>query len=97
VDIRAEQSRAEELVTANRLYRQTATTLGDAAMASVLDDLERVLLEIARSPSEISSQELVALQRRIESKGILFKVRVVGSQVREREKTDILERAQGRS
>lgn len=84
VNIEYERERAEELVAANRLYRQTATSAGDAAVASVLDELERVLLEIARSPSEISSKELASLQRRIESKGILFKVRVIGSQVREK-------------
>ena len=84
VNIEYERERAEDLVAANRLYRQTAATAGDAAVASVLDELERVLLEIARSPSQISSAELASLQRRIESKGILFKVRVIGSQVREK-------------
>jgi len=84
VNIEYERERAEELVTANRLYRQTAASAGDAAVASVLDELERVLLEISRSPSDISAAELASLQRRIESKGILFKVRVIGSQVREK-------------
>lgn len=84
VNIEYEREKAEELVAANRLYRQTAASAGDAAVASVLDELERVLLEIARSPSEMSSTELASLQRRIESKGILFKVRVIGSQVREK-------------
>lgn len=97
VNITAERSRAEQLVTANRLYRQTAVNVGDTAMASVLDDLERALLEIARSPSELSGSELAALQKRMETKGILFKVRVVGSQVREREKIPIAEPARGQS
>jgi anti-sigma factor RsiW len=84
VSIASEQRRADELVNENRLYRQTATASGDTAVASVLEELERVLLEIARSPSEMSSSDLANLQRRIQSKGILFKVRVVGSQVREK-------------
>lgn len=96
VNIAAEQHRAEELVAANRLYRQTAATAGDAAVASVLEDLERVLLEIARSPSEINSVELAALQRRIEARGILFKVRVLGSHVREKS-SEPLRPGQGRS
>lgn len=95
VNIEYEREKAEELVAANRLYRQTAASAGDAAVASVLDELERVLLEIARSPSEISSRELASLQRRIESKGILFKVRVIGSQVRE--KASVPGTATGRS
>ena len=89
VNIASERSRAEELVNANRLYRQTAENVGDRAVASVLEDLERVLQEIAHSPSDLSSAELAALQKRIESKGILFKVRIIGSQVREREKTAV--------
>lgn len=83
VNIAAEQRWAEDLVDANRLYRQTAARSGDVAIASVLDELERVLLEIARSPSELSRDELEKIQRRIESQGILFKVRVIASRVRE--------------
>jgi hypothetical protein len=86
VDISAEQQRAEDLLDSNRLYRQTAASAGDASLASVLDDLERALLEIAHSPSKISSHQLDELRRRIESEGILFKVRVIGSNVRARER-----------
>jgi len=56
-------------------------------MADVLDDLERVLIEIANGPSTISSARLDAIRRRIEDKGILFKIRVVGSQVEQRQKS----------
>ena len=85
-DLSASQRSAEELASANRLYRQAAVRAGDPAMASVLEDLERVLVEIAHSPSPASSAELGRLQRRIESKGLLLKVRVIGSHVREKEK-----------
>ena len=50
LDISGERRMAEDLLDDNRLYRQTARTTGDNSMASVLDDLERVLLEIAHSP-----------------------------------------------
>lgn len=93
VDISLEQSRAEQLVSANRLYRQTAASTGDAAMASVLDELERVLVDIAASPSTVSQEDLDSVRRRIDSKELLFKVRVVSSQVRERQKAANLERA----
>jgi anti-sigma factor RsiW len=86
VDISLEQSRAEQLVAANRLYRQTALSTGDAAMASVLDELERVLVDIAASPSTVSQHDLDSVRRRIESKELLFKVRVVSSQVRDRQR-----------
>lgn len=86
VNISAEQKRAEGLVEENRLYRQTALEDGDTAMASTLDELERVLLDIANSPDEVTPAQFEALQKRIESKGILFKVRVVNQDLREREK-----------
>ena len=93
VDISMEQSRAEQLVKANRLYRQTALSTGDAAMASILDELERVLVDVAASPSTVSQDDLDSVRRRIESKELLFKVRVVSSQVRERQKAANQERA----
>jgi len=93
VDISLEQSRAEQLVSANRLYRQTAASTGDAAMASVLDELERVLVDIAASPSTVSQEDLDSVRRRIDSKELLFKVRVVSAQVRDRQKAANQDRA----
>jgi hypothetical protein len=86
VDISSEQRLASELVGENRLYRQTALNAGEVGVASVLDQLERVLVEVANSPTEVSSKQLESLRKRIESQGILFKVRVIGSEVRERAK-----------
>jgi len=88
-DLSVEQSRAEQLVAANRLYRQTAATTGDAAIAAVLDDLERVLVDIAASPKTMTQEDLDAVRRRIESKELLFKVRVMASQVRARQRDAI--------
>jgi len=93
VDISSERARAEQLVAANRLYRQTAVSTGDAAMASMLDDLERVLVDIAASPSTMSQDDLDSVRRRIESKELLFKVRVVSSQVRDRQKAELASRS----
>lgn len=84
VNISAEQKRAEDLLDANRLYRETARQEGDAALASVLDDLERVLMDVAHSPDEITPAKLESLQKRIEEHGILFKVRVVGKELEEK-------------
>ncbi len=87
VDISEEQHRAEDLIGDNRLYRQAALTSGDTRVSSVLDELQRVLLEIAHSPSKLDSAEFEQIRRRIEAEGILFKIRVVGSNLREREKS----------
>jgi hypothetical protein len=85
VDISDERLRAADLLEDNRLYRQTAHNTGDTAVAGVLDDLERVLIEIAHSPDEVSGPQLDDLRRDIEDRGLLFKVRVLGSQARQRE------------
>ncbi len=83
LDISDERQMASELLDDNRLYRQTARTAGNTAVANVLDDLERVLLEIAHSPTEVSSGQLDDLRQQIESRGLLFKVRVMGTKARE--------------
>ncbi len=75
--------RAGDLAADNRLIRQTASTAGDAAVASVLDDLERVLLELAHGAATADAR--AALRRRIDTEEVLFKVRVLDARVRERE------------
>jgi len=85
LDISDERQMAADLLEDNRLYRQTAHVTGDTAVANVLDDLERVLIEIAHSPTEVSSEQLEDLQHQIESRGLLFKVRVLGSRVHQEE------------
>ena len=86
VNISAEQRRAEDLLDENRLYRQTAVQEGDTALASVLDELERVLLDVAHSPEEVTPAQLEKIRQKIEARGILFKVRVVGRELQERQK-----------
>ena len=92
LDISDERQTAEQLLDDNRLFRQTARSTGATAVASVLDDLERVLLEISHSPSEVSNDQLNDLRQEIESRGLLFKVRVLGSQVREQESKPVSEK-----
>jgi polyhydroxyalkanoate synthesis regulator phasin len=89
LDISDERQMAADLIDDNRLYRQTAASNGDKGVASVLDDLENVLMEIAHSPSEVSNQQLDDLRQQIEERGLLFKVRVLGSRVREQESQPI--------
>ena len=85
VDISDEQQRARDLVSENRLYRQTALRTGEPAVASVLDDLERVLVEVANGPSTMNGAEFDQVRKRIDQQGIIFKVRVFGERVREAE------------
>lgn len=87
VNISAEEHRAENLLEENRLYRQTALEQGDTGLADVLDELERVLLDVAHSPDKVTPTQLENIRQRIEAKGILFKVRVVGQELQQREES----------
>jgi hypothetical protein len=84
-DISTEQSWAEDLLTASRLYRQNASDAGEQSIASVLDELERSLLDIVHSPSPISAVDLDNIRRRIDAASLLFKVRVMSDELRQRE------------
>jgi hypothetical protein len=97
VDISGERARAEQLVSANRLYRQTALANGDSGIVDLLDELERVLVDLAASPEQLSPDRLNEVRQRIESRSLLFKVRVVSAEVRQRQKSIVQTRAGDRS
>jgi hypothetical protein len=86
LDISEEQRRAEELLDANRIYRQAATEAGEGTVADLLDQLERLLLELTHATPKLPAAGVEQLRERIQDDGLLFKVRVMGSEVREREK-----------
>jgi hypothetical protein len=88
VDISAERDLAQNLVNENRLYRQTAERDKDPEIAGVLDQVERVLIDLAHRPDSVSGKELEDLQKQIEAQGVLFKVRVVDSQVKARSRAE---------
>jgi hypothetical protein len=90
MNIAAERARAEQLVADNRIYRRTAAARGEGAVSELLDELERVLVDVAASPEQLSSDELDEVRRRIDARGLLFKVRVVSSEVRERQREAML-------
>jgi hypothetical protein len=75
----AERDRVEQLLAANRLYRDVAASAGDVRVTDLLDQLERVLVEVAASPAGMPQQDLAGVRRRIESGSLLFKIRVVSS------------------
>ncbi|MDZ4798122.1 MAG: hypothetical protein SGI92_08165 [Bryobacteraceae bacterium] len=79
--LNTERDLAESLVGPNRLYRQTAAMTGDAATVSLLEDIERVLLEVAHAPDEVRGEQVERLRQRIEQQGLLFRIRVTESQM----------------
>jgi hypothetical protein len=84
-DISTEQRWADDLLDASRLYRQDAIAAGEDSVASILDELERSLIEIVHSPSRISAADLEQIRRRIDAASLLFKVRVMSDELRQRE------------
>jgi hypothetical protein len=79
-----ERATADDLVVSGRLYRETARQNGDVQLAAMLDDIEGVLAEIARSPAREDNRDMAALRTRIEDDDLLFKVRAVTTDVRGR-------------
>jgi hypothetical protein len=81
-DITPERHRAEALLASNRLYRRTAEDRGQETVATLLDDLEPLLMQIAHAPSRLSADEVRGIQKRVEAKGLVLKLRVVRANVR---------------
>jgi len=84
-DVREEQAWAADLVDANRLYREAAAQAGETGTALVLDDLERSLLDIVHAPSTLTPAGLAEVRARLDAAALLFKVRVLSNELRERD------------
>jgi hypothetical protein len=84
INFSSEQAQARDLLDSNHLYRVSSQQAGDPQVARLLDQLGRVLAEIANGPTEVSPEDLQQVRHTIQSEGLLFKVRVVGSEVNSR-------------
>lgn len=87
VNLSSQRRRAEDLLDENRLYRQTALQEGDTGLANVLDELERVLLDVANSPQTVTPAQFKSIRQRIDDDGLLFKVRVLANEIQQQKKT----------
>ena len=74
-----DRARAQDLVDEGRLMRQTLARDGDSATLALLDEVERFMLEVANTTDEA---ELRRLRERVASGSLLFKVRIIGSNLR---------------
>jgi hypothetical protein len=83
----AERQTADDLLESSRLYRTTAQLNGDVQFAQLLEDLESVLVEIARSPEKVDRKDFNSLRARIDDDNLLFKVRAVSQQVQDRQRS----------
>jgi hypothetical protein len=80
-----QRSAADDLVASGRLYRQTARQTGELQLVNMLDDLEGVLVEVARAPDAVDPRDADFLRARIEDDALLFKVRAVATDIRGRQ------------
>lgn len=81
IDLTASRERAEELLASNRLYRTSAAGRGEEDVATLLDELEPILMQIAHASPDAGAEELRSLQKRVEKKELVFKLRVVRSEL----------------
>ena len=84
--IAGDRSRAADLVASGRLYRRSAEQIGDSEIGRLLEDIERVLVEVANGPADISPGELARLRQRIDDQDLVFRVRVVAREIGETER-----------
>jgi hypothetical protein len=80
-----ERTAADDLLASGRLYRATAEQTGHLRLAQMLVDLEPVLVEVARSPEKVDRKEMSSLRSRIDEGDLLFKVRALTNDIRERQ------------
>jgi hypothetical protein len=88
VMLATDRAQAADLVAAGRVYRRSADALGEAATSELLEDLERVLLDVANSSPEDAPEELSDVRARIERQDLVFRLRVVGAELRRRQRSE---------
>jgi hypothetical protein len=82
--ITPDRGRAADLVSEGRLLRSALVTSGDAGTLALVDDVERFLLEAANEPEHPADSEITTLRRRIEDDSLIFKIRIIKSNLRTR-------------
>ena len=85
VALAGDRERAADLVTAGRVYRRTADALGETATSELLEDLERVLLDVANGSADPTPREIESWRDRIDQQDLVFRLRVVGAELRRRQ------------
>jgi hypothetical protein len=77
-DFATQRSRAEDLVGEGRLFRQTLAQRGESATLAFFDEIQRFLIEVANA----SPGDYRELQQRMGDGSLLFKVRIMESNLR---------------
>ena len=75
-EIGYERQRAQQLVYQNIMLRREADTTGDVQVATLLESLEPILLDIANLPQHPEDADIRAIQQRVERKNIVALLQV---------------------
>jgi hypothetical protein len=86
VMLASDRERAADLVAAGRLYRRSAEEIGGAGTRDLLEDVERVLVEIANGPDVETSKDLSGVRARISDQDLIFRLRVMTAEMRARDR-----------
>lgn len=71
-----ERKRAQQLVNQNMMLRREADAVGDVQIASLLESLEPILLDIANLPTTLDQDAVRVIRERVERKNIVALLRV---------------------
>ena len=83
VMLASDRAQAADLVAAGRLYR--LNEMGDAETRDLLEDIERVLVDVANGPVDETSNDLSGVRARISDQDLIFRLRVMTSAMRARQ------------
>ena len=75
-DLAYERRRAQQLLYANIVLRREAATAGNVQVATLLDSLEPILLDIANLPERPQAEDVRAIRERVERKNLVALLQV---------------------
>jgi len=75
-EVRYERKRAKQLIYQNMMLRREADASGDVQIASLLDSLEPILLDIANLPDKPDNDTVRVIRERVERKNIVALLQV---------------------
>ena len=75
-EVRYERTRAKQLIYQNMMLRREADIAGDVQIASLLDSLEPILLDIANLPDKPDDDTVRVIRERVERKNIVALLQV---------------------
>jgi outer membrane biosynthesis protein TonB len=75
-EVAYERKRAQQLVYQNMILRREADTSGDVEIATLLESLEPILLDIANLPDKPDNDDVRAIRERVERKNIVALLQV---------------------